>query len=65
MLMQIGGRPHGSPLLMAIETNGGRTGKFIDEAWPLETVQSIHLSMKLRPLETVQSIHIYYHQKSV
>jgi hypothetical protein len=22
------GRPHGSPLLMAIETNGGRTGKF-------------------------------------
>jgi hypothetical protein len=36
--MQTGGRLHGNPLLMAIETNGGRTGKvgvifllFIDE----------------------------------
>jgi hypothetical protein len=38
-LMETGGRPHGNPLLMVIETNGGRTGKFgviflifIDEA---------------------------------
>jgi hypothetical protein len=37
--MQTGGRPHGNPLLMVVETNGGRTGKFgviflifIDEA---------------------------------
>jgi hypothetical protein len=37
--MQTGGRPHGNPLLMAIETNGCRTGKlgvifllFIDDA---------------------------------
>jgi hypothetical protein len=26
--MQKGGRPHGNPLLMPIETNGSRTGKF-------------------------------------
>jgi hypothetical protein len=26
--MQTGGRPHGNPLLMAIETNGGETRKF-------------------------------------
>jgi hypothetical protein len=37
--MQTGGRPNGNPLLMAIETNWGRAGKFgviflifIDEA---------------------------------
>jgi hypothetical protein len=37
--MQTGGHPHGNPLLMVMETNGGRTGKigvifliFIDEA---------------------------------
>jgi hypothetical protein len=37
--MQTGGRPHGNSLLMVMETNGGRTGKFgviflifIDEA---------------------------------
>jgi hypothetical protein len=26
--MQTGGHPHGNPLLIAIGTNGGRTGKF-------------------------------------
>jgi hypothetical protein len=26
--MQTGGRPHANPLVMAMETNGGLTGKF-------------------------------------
>jgi hypothetical protein len=51
--MQTGGRPHGNPLLMAIERNGGRTGKFgvifllfIDEAqaaWDSQEHHQEHL----------------------
>jgi hypothetical protein len=56
-ILATGGCPHGNPLLMVIETNGGRTGKFV--------VIYIYLSMKLRPLETVKSIYIIVKQVTI